>query len=136
LYTDGGARGNPGPAGAGAVLVDERGATLKTARRFLGETTNNEAEYMAVWLGLETLKKTFSKEKLKQLTLELRVDSELVGKQLLGRYQIKEAKLVPWFMKIWNARVADFPRFTVTCIRREANAAADRLANQAMDEGK
>jgi ribonuclease HI len=134
IYTDGGARGNPGPAGVGAALCDERGEVLKTASRFLGTATNNVAEYEAVLLGLETLKKQFGKN-LSGLEVEHRLDSELVCKQLSGFYQIKEAGLGPYFIKVWNWQVANKLRPRFTYIPREQNKLADRLANEAMDLG-
>lgn len=133
IYTDGGARGNPGVAGAGAVIQTANGEVFKKVSQPLGHTTNNEAEYRAVILGLETVKKILSKEKLKNTQIEIRLDSELVGRQLSGQYQIKEASLFPWFIKVWNLRVTDFPHLTFTTIRREENAVADALANEAMD---
>jgi ribonuclease HI len=135
MYTDGGSRGNPGPAGAGAFVCNDKGELIRKAHLFLGTVTNNEAEYQAVILGLETLKKVFGKEKIKDLPVEIRMDSELICKQLRGEYQVKEEKLVPFFMKIWNARVADFHNLSFVHIPREQNAEADKLANQAMDEG-
>ena len=134
LHTDGGSRGNPGPGGAGVVILDERGKVVREAGAFLGVLTNNEAEYKAVLLGLETLKKVFGKEKVKNLAIEVRLDSELVCRQLNGEYQIKEEKLVPLFIKIWNLRVAEFKNLTFRHIPREENALADKLANRAMDE--
>ena len=133
LYTDGGARGNPGPAGIGVVVTNVSGEVLQTANKFIGETTNNEAEYQAVILGLETLKKFLGKEKIKNTEVELKLDSELVAKQLRGEYQTREERLWPYFMNIWNARVADFSHLTITHIPREENSAADKLANEAMD---
>lgn len=133
LYTDGGARGNPGIAGAGAVVTDENGRVLKTATKALGVTTNNEAEYQAVILGLETVKKMFSRNKIKTLEVLVKLDSELVCRQLSGQYQTKEPHLWPLFMKIWNARVADFPHLAFTHIPRGENSLADKLANEAMD---
>lgn len=135
LYTDGGSRGNPGVAGAGAAVVGAGGQILKTASWPLGRMTNNEAEYHAVILGLETLKKLFGKEKTKSLQVEVRLDSELVKKQLSGEYQTKEEHLWPLFMKVWNTRVADFPHLSFTHIPREDNALADKMANEAMDVG-
>jgi len=135
LYTDGGARGNPGPAGAGVFIYNDKGEIIRKAHLFLGKMTNNEAEYQAVLLGLDTLKKTFGKDKIKDLMIEIKLDSELVCKQLRHEYQVKEANLVPLFMKIHNARVADFPNLKFEHIPREKNAEADKLANQAMDEG-
>lgn len=134
LYTDGGSRGNPGVAGAGVAIVSAAGQILKTASKPLGHMTNNEAEYQAVILGLETLKKLFGKEKIGGLNIEVRLDSELVKKQLSGEYQTKEEHLWPLFMKIWNKRVADFPHLSFTHIPREDNELADKMANEAMDE--
>lgn len=135
MYTDGGSRGNPGLAGAGAFICNDKGELIRKAHLFLGTVTNNEAEYQAVILGLETLKKVFGKERIKDLPVEIRMDSELICKQLRGEYQVKEEKLVPLFMKIWNARVADFHNLSFVHVPREQNAEADKLANQAMDEG-
>ena len=136
MYTDGGARGNPGPAGAGVFIYNDKGEIIRKAHLFLGKMTNNEAEYQAVLLGLDTLKKVFGKEKTRELDIEIRMDSELVGKQLRHEYQVKEAKMVPLFMKIHNLRMADFPHISITFIPREKNTEADQLANQAMDEGE
>lgn len=135
LNTDGGARGNPGPAGAGAVLADEQGNKLAEANKPLGVMPNNEAEYHALLLGLDLAKKTLGKEKIKNLAIEARLDSELVVRQLSGQYQIKEERLQKLFMQIWNARVETFKQLTFTHIPREQNRRADGLANQAMDEG-
>lgn len=134
IYTDGGARGNPGPAGAGAVIVDERGKTLKEVSKFLGKQTNNYAEYEAVVLGLQTIKTLIKKENRKKLSVEVKLDSELVACQLSGTYQIKEETLFPQFIKIQNLRVTDFPDIVFTHIPRAQNKDADRLANEAMDD--
>ncbi|OHA56832.1 MAG: hypothetical protein A2114_02015 [Candidatus Vogelbacteria bacterium GWA1_51_14] len=135
LNTDGGARGNPGPAGAGAVLADGQGNKLAEASKPLGVMPNNEAEYHALLLGLDLAKKTIGKEKVKGVAIEARLDSELVVRQLNGQYQIKEERLQKLFMQIWNARVETFKQLTFTHIPREQNRRADELANQAMDEG-
>lgn len=134
LYTDGGARGNPGIAGAGVVITDTLGAVLKRGAKPLGFMTNNEAEYQAVLFGLETLKRMYGKEEARRLNIEVRLDSELVASQLNGKYQIKEDKLVPLFMKVWNERVKDFPQIIFTHVPREKNLGADQMANEAMDE--
>tara|TARA_Y100000310_G_scaffold200689_1_gene200760 strand:- start:173 stop:628 length:456 start_codon:yes stop_codon:yes gene_type:complete len=133
IYTDGGSRGNPGIAGCGAVIADSGGNTLKTKAKPLGRMTNNEAEYEGVLLGIDTAKKEFGKEKLKGVDIEFRLDSELLVRQLNGEYQIKEEKLIPYFIKIWNARVAEIPLAKFTHIPREKNKQADGLANDAMD---
>lgn len=131
-YTDGGARGNPGPAGAGAVVMRADGTVLAEVSEFLGNGTNNFAEYAAVLLALRTLKKQFG-AKTKSLHVEIKMDSELIQRQLSHTYQIKEPSLVPQFLEIHNMRVKDFPHVTFTHVPRAQNAAADRLANEAMD---
>lgn len=131
-YTDGGARGNPGVAGVGVVAKKESGELLFEGSQFLGNATNNYAEYAAVILVLTELKKRLGKE-TKNSEIEVRMDSELVQKQLSGAYQIKEPSLVPQFIEIHNLRVSAFPHLSFTHIRREENAHADRLANEAMD---
>ena len=134
IYTDGGSRGNPCPAGAGVVVMNETREVLREAQRALGMMTNNEAEYQAVILGLEAIKKAVGKARAGASEIEVRLDSELVAKQLSGKYQIIEKTLQPLFMKIWNARVATFPHLSFIHIPREKNRRADQLANQAMDE--
>lgn len=134
-YTDGGSRGNPGPAGIGVHIVDGEGNTLKEVSAFIGNSTNNFAEYQGVITALNTLKALYGK-KTKEMEFELRMDSELVKKQLNGEYQIKEPGLVPMFIEIHNIRVSSFPKLTLTHVRREQNKEADRLANEAMDRGR
>ena len=135
-YTDGGARGNPGPAGSGAYITDADGRPLKKAHKALGHATNNFAEYTAVVLALETLKKMIPEAKRKATPIEIRMDSELVCRQMNGIYQIKEETLFPLFIKIHNMRVADFPHVTFVHIPREKNKDADALSNIAMDESE
>ena len=135
IYTDGGARGNPGNAGAGAFITHEDGTVLKRCSQPLGVRTNNYAEYQAVILGLENLKRMMG-DKVKDQEIEIKMDSELVQRQLSGRYQIKEETLFPQFIKIWNMRVKDFPNIKFTHIPREQNKEADTLSNIAMDEGE
>ncbi len=126
LFCDGGARGNPGPAGAGAVLLDPAGGQAAALSRYLGVATNNLAEYQGLIMGLE--------EALAQGARELRVfaDSELMVRQLNGQYQVKSPHLKPLHQKA-RALLARFARVEVGHVRREENSAADRLANQAMD---
>lgn len=131
-YTDGGARGNPGPAGAGAVIQKADGTVIAGLSQFLGNGTNNFAEYAAVLLALKTLKKHFG-NKTKSLEVEMRMDSELIQRQLSHQYQIKEPSLVPQFLEIHNMRIKDFPHITFVHIPRAKNKHADRLANEAMD---
>ena len=132
IFTDGGARGNPGPAAIGVYMVGADGTVLKEVSETIGNATNNFAEYQAVMRGLQTAKEHFGK-KTKELQFEIKLDSELVKKQLNGEYQIKEPGLVPHFIEIHNMRVSSFPNLTLTHVRRELNKEADRLVNKALD---
>ena len=131
-YTDGGARGNPGPAAIGVYITDEAGTMVREVAQTIGNSTNNYAEYQAVLTGLQTLKATYGKA-TKTTQFELRLDSELVKKQLNGEYQIKEPGLVPMFIEIHNLRVANFPHLTLKHVPRAQNKEADRLVNEALD---
>lgn len=128
IYTDGGARGNPGPAGAGFVITDD-GKTLFEGKKFLGEKqTNNWAEYEAVALALGEAKRLALSER----TLEIRMDSKLVVEQMMGNWKIKEETLKPQAAKV-RTLLAEFAGYTFTYIPREKNAEADRLVNEALD---
>ena len=128
IYTDGGARNNPGPAGAGVVILD--GGKKIELKKFLGSQTNNWAEYEAVALALTEAKK----RGLAGREIEVRMDSELIQRQLTNEYQIKEETLWPQYMKVHNLVVAHFPNIRFTHVRREENSEADRLVNEAIDE--
>ena len=99
IFTDGGSRGNPGIAGAGAVVYDEEGNEIRTVSKFLGKKTNNWAEYEAVILGLELAYKHFKKE-TKEIEFEIKMDSQLVQRQLKGVYKIKEPTLKEQYLRI------------------------------------
>ncbi len=133
IFTDGGARGNPGPAAIGIVIKDEDGHNIKSYGEAIGETTNNEAEYRAVVSALQKVKALLGKEKIKNITLEVNMDSELVKKQLNGEYKIEEERLFPFFIKIWNLRM-DFGEISFRHISREKNKEADRLVNESLDK--
>src|SRR3989338_8595445 len=133
IYTDGGSRGNPGPAGIGVVIADGKGKMMKEYSGFLGIKTNNEAEYEAVIFGLRKIKALLGKEKIKNTEIEFRLDSELVSRQLEGFYKIENEKLSPLFLKIWNLKM-DFGKIYFKHIPREQNREADRLANEARDK--
>jgi ribonuclease HI len=135
VYADGGARGNPGPAGAGAMILDSDGQVVKTLSKFLGKTTNNQAEYQALVMALQVLKKVLGTARARVTPIEVRLDSELIVKQLNGDYQVKDPEFWPWFMAVWNLRVSDFKQMKIVHIPRSENAQADALANQAMDQG-
>ena len=125
LHTDGGARGNPGPAGIGAVLVV--GEDKKFYKKYIGETTNNQAEYRALLLGLEKAKEEGVTE------LECYLDSELVVKQLNREYKVKDKDLAMQFVKVWNL-AQHFKSVKFIHIFREANKEADKMVNEAIDE--
>jgi ribonuclease HI len=132
IYTDGGSRGNPGPAGVGVSICDEKGRQIKGYSKDIGVRTNNEAEYEAVVFALQKIKQLFGKEKVKNFEIEMRMDSQLIARQLKGEYKIEEEKLFPLFIKIWNLRI-NFGKIEFIEIPREKNREADRLANEAMD---
>lgn len=132
IYTDGGSRGNPGPAALGVLICDEKGQVVKKYSEFLGEATNNEAEYEAAIFGLKKVKALFGKNKIKEMVFEVRSDSELLVNQVNGTYKIIEPKIGELFLKIWNLKI-DFGKLEFISIGREKNKEADRLVNQALD---
>lgn len=129
IFTDGGARGNPGPAGAGAVIYKDD-AKVAEISQYLGDhRTNNWAEYEALILALAEAKRHgFSGE-----DVEVRMDSELIVKQMKGEYRIKDANLKQQYMKVHNLLVPDFPGTRFTHIPRAENSEADALVNKAID---
>lgn len=133
IYTDGGTRGNPGPAAIGVVIQNAGGQTIKSYGEAIGEATNNEAEYRAVVSALQKVKALLGKKKTKKLVGEVSMDSELVVKQLNGEYKIEEERLFPFFIKIWNLRM-DFGKLVFRYVPREKNREADRLVNEALDQ--
>lgn len=124
---DGGARGNPGPAAAAAVAADGEGSALAERKAYIGEATNNVAEYRAVLLGLELARELGASE------VEVVNDSELVAKQIGGEYRVKHAGLRPLYLETMLA-LRDFERWSVRSVRREGNERADELVNEALDE--
>ena len=127
IYTDGGARNNPGPAAIGVVLEDERGQIIKEFGRYIGEATNNQAEYQALAAALQEAKK------LKAEIVECYLDSELVVKQLKQEYKVKDKNLAPWFIKIWNM-AQGFKKISFNHVKREHNQRADYLVNKTLDK--
>lgn len=136
LYTDGGARGNPGPAGAGAVIFDRNLKKIAEAQKFLGVQTNNWSEYEAVIIGLERLKEIVPASELPSTKVLVRLDSQLVQRQLMGEYRVKDPELYKQYLKIKNILTTTFPNTVFEHVRREQNTEADKLANQAMDKGQ
>ena len=128
IYSDGGARNNPGPAGAGFVIYD--GAKkVAESNKFLGNQTNNWAEYEALILALTEAKK----RGLAGREVEVRMDSELIVRQMNDEYQVKEETLWPQYMKVHNLLVAHFTNIKFVHIPREENKEADKLVNEAID---
>lgn len=125
LYTDGGSRGNPGPGAIGIVLQKEEDIVVQKAK-YIGEVTNNQAEYQALILGL-----TIANEHTKEL--ECLLDSELVVRQLNGQYRVKDEKLKPLFEKVKKLE-QDFEKVSFSHIPREKNKLADLLLNQELDK--
>ncbi len=129
IYTDGGARGNPGIAGAGAVIFDEHGGVLGEVSEYLGDNlTNNYAEYEAIVLVLHLCHKLG----LQDSEIEIRADSKLAIEQLSGRWKVKDASIKEQFNKVKDI-LKGFKNVKFIHVRRELNKHADALANQAMD---
>jgi len=126
IFTDGGARGNPGPAAIGAIIDG------KKYREYLGETTNNVAEYKAVIFAMKKAKALLGGEKARGADLEINTDSELLYNQVSGDYKIKEPTLQPLFVEIWNLK-QDFKEVKFKLVPREKNREADKLVNQELD---
>ncbi len=127
LRADGASRGNPGPAAIAYVVEDGRGRELASEGRFVGEMTNNEAEYRALIAGLEKA------ATYQPAQVDVRLDSELVVRQLKGAYRVRAPHLVPLHAKA-RALLASFPAATVRHVARRQNARADELANAALDQ--
>lgn len=127
LYSDGVARGNPGLAGAGAVLVEPSGQVVDRLGKFLGTQTNNFAEYSGLLLGLKRAQELGVRE------VEVFADSELMIRQLGGRYQVKSTSLRPLYEEALRL-LNDFERVKLVHVPREMNRAADEMSNRAIDQ--
>lgn len=126
-YTDGAARGNPGPAGAGVIIYGPKHKVIEEAKLYLGETTNNVAEYRALILALDKLDYHNAENIL------IRADSELMVKQIKGEYRVKNEGLKPLYEQAMGL-IEGFDTYKIEHVPREENKAADRLANAAIDE--
>ncbi len=129
INCDGGSRGNPGPAASGYIIKDETGKIVFQAGKYIGETTNNQAEYQAVVLAMEKA------SELGLSDLKFNLDSELVVRQLKGEYKVKNPDLAVQFLKIWNLQ-NKFNSVSYRHVYREQNVEADALVNKALDERK
>jgi len=128
IYTDGGSRGNPGPAAIGVwieTLNKKYGETI-------GEATNNDAEYQALIFALKKCKSLVGKKQSKQIELDCKLDSELIVKQLKHEYKISQENMQGYFIEVWNLML-DFGDITFTHVPREQNKIADEMVNQALD---
>jgi ribonuclease HI len=140
LWTDGGARGNPGPAAIGGVIAavaadfDPQTPTekdvLATYSKYIGSTTNNQAEYQALEMGLEQIAQI--NQNPNDIILKLFTDSELMAYQIQGKYKVKNAELKPLYERITQI-LSQYKSYTITPIRREKNQQADKLVNEALD---
>lgn len=126
IFIDGGARGNPGPAGIGVLILDGTGKKLKEVSKYIGEATNNIAEYNALLYGLEEALI------LRADQIKINLDSELVAKQLGGEYRVKDENLMPLFERAVNM-LKSFKNFEINHIVREKNKEADKLVNKAIN---
>lgn len=130
VHVDGGARGNPGPAAAGVVI----GPPLdKHFSKYLGEKTNNEAEYESVILALQKIKSLLGKNKIKDLHVSVFMDSQLAVRQLSYQYKVESPNIIPLFVKIHNLRL-DFGNVEFTHVPREKNKDADKMVNLELDK--
>ncbi|MGN6201451.1 MAG: ribonuclease HI family protein [Solirubrobacterales bacterium] len=126
VNVDGGARGNPGPAAIGVVVRDGDGGVLREVGETIGKATNNVAEYKALLRGIELAGELGATE------LDLRGDSELVVRQVEGRYKVKNAGMKPLYQQVMQA-LREVDSWSIRHVRREQNADADRLVNEALD---
>jgi ribonuclease HI len=126
VHTDGGSRNNPGPSGIGVVFSDDKGKVLETHKEYIGEATNNVAEYKALIHALTKLKKFDTKD------IEIRLDSELVVKQMCGEYKVKDPMMKE--LNIKAKELAFFKGIVFKHIPRSQNKLADALVNEVLDE--
>ncbi|MCX5782020.1 MAG: ribonuclease HI family protein [Elusimicrobia bacterium] len=127
IYTDGASRGNPGHAGIGIIILDKNGKIIEQSGEYIGQTTNNVAEYKGLVSGLKIAKKYLP------CSVTVHLDSELVVRQLQGKYRTKDQTLKAYF-EFANQMLSEFDKFEIKYVPREKNKAADKLANQAIDK--
>lgn len=134
VFIDGGSKGNPGPAGIGIVIY-KKGEKVKDYSKFIGRTTNNQAEYIALIFALKKIKALYGKKEIKNFLVRIKSDSELMVEQMRGNYKIKDKKIQPLFLKAWNLKL-DFGKVRFDLIPRTKNKEADKLVNQALKQKK
>ena len=128
IFADGASRGNPGPAAIGAIIKDEQGRFITSISQRIGRATNNQAEYRAIIAALEEATRLYAKR------VDVKMDSELVVKQINGEYRVKKATLKPLYQQV-KQQQGLLEGFTITHIPRQQNIEADKLANKALDIG-
>ncbi len=133
IHTDGGARGNPGPAAIGVVIQGAPWPKAKCYGNYIGETTNNVAEYQAVIFGLKKAARLLGKNEAKKTNVEIHTDSELIARQMMREYKVKMPHLKPLFLKA-SELLKNFASVAFIIIRREKNKEADALVNEALDK--
>jgi len=126
IYADGAAEPNPGPAAIGAVIKDERGRLIASISQRIGKATNNQAEYRAIITALEEATRLGARQ------VDIKMDSELVVRQINGEYRVKKATLKPLYQKVKRLQ-SQLKGFTITHIPRHQNTEADNLANKALN---
>jgi len=126
IFTDGASRGNPGPAAIGAAIKNRRGKLIASISQRIGRATNNQAEYRAVIVALEEATRLGARQ------VDIKMDSELVVKQINGEYRVKKATLKPLYQQV-KQLLSSLEGFTITHIPRRQNIEADKLANKALD---
>jgi len=126
IYVDGAARGNPGPGGAGVVICDDRNNPVEEKFKFLGQVTNNEAEYQALLFGLA------SADEMQAKKVTVKLDSELVYKQIIGEYRVRESRMKKLLQDVRNL-LKKFLLVNFCHISREENRLADKFANRAIN---
>ena len=132
VYTDGASRGNPGSAAVGVLIQDESCNEIKTFKKFIGECTNNVAEYTALIESVKLLKEL--NEPFEEINFFC--DSELIVKQIRGEYKIRNKDLINLSLEFWKEIKSLNIKFSIKHIPREENKTADKLANEALDENK
>lgn len=133
-YTDGVARGNPGPAAAGVYITNQKSEVLKEVTKSLGNANSTFAEYYGVMLVLQTLLQIYD-EKTLELQFEIRLTSDVVYKQLTDQSPIHQPGLVPMFIEIHNLRIASFPNLAFRHVTHEQNSVVERLVKEVLDVG-
>ncbi len=133
IHTDGGSRGNPGAAAIGVVIESSDKTLKKEYGESIGIATNNDAEYQAVIFALKKLKSLIGKEKSAHASILVQMDSELIERQLNGHFKINDDRMGKYFIQIWNLKM-DYDTVAFEHVYREANQAADRMVNAALDK--